>query len=220
MVTPPFELFNYYAEEKDEKCIIYFLSEGANSERLFYEYLFYSRINGFIRPDGVLLKEIRKTEFDQGLSDGLALVKKAIEWCNDSKNNFDKTKDAIVITFDLDRFSKEDIDELVRIKEPYILYAFSNPKFELVQLLSLMDDLSKLEEEYYDLGTPNNILENAFSSLTHTNSKTRKSGNVVASNYNQLMKHRAYDESDISKAKDKFCTNVLNVLDIIQKWNK
>lgn len=213
----PFEVLSYYEESKKEKAKIFFLSEGENSERYFYKRLFENASYGFNKPSGFILKEIRKTELDKGVSDGLALVRKAIEWCDITNNRFDKDIDRILVTFDLDRLSKDDIIELIKIKRPYILYGFSNPKFEIVQLLSLLSDLSVLEKDYYYQGFPNRVLENAFSSLTHVNSKNPKSGEVVASRYKTLMQHRDYDEVDILLAKDKFCTNVLNILEQLEK---
>ena len=219
MSVPPFDVASYYESKKEEKLKIFFLSEGQKSERYFYKYLFEDESYGFIKPDGVILKEIKKLGSDEGLSNGLKLVKRAIIWCNDDENHFDKNKDKVVVTFDLDTLTNEDIEELKTIREPYILYAFSNPKFEIVQLLALMEDLSLIESKYRKCSFPNKVLENEFSSFSHANSKTNKSGKFVASRYVELIKHRKYDEDDISKAKDKFCTNVLNVLDYILKLN-
>lgn len=218
MFVPPFTVVSYYESKKEEKRKIFFLSEGQKSERFFYKCLFENESYGFIKPDDVLFKEIKKLDADEGLSNGLILVKRAIEWCNNDENHFDKSKDKVVVTFDLDALSDLDIEELTRIQNPHILYAFSNPKFEIVQLLSLTDDLSSIESEYNQHAFPNRVLENNFSSLSHANSKTNRSGRFVASRYRELMKHRKYDERDIRKAKDKFCTNVLNVLDDILNY--
>ena len=154
---------------------------------------------------------------DAGVSNGLTLVKKALEWCDNENNCFDQERDIMVVTFDLDSLSERDIEYLIEIQTPYILYAFSNPKFEIVQLLSLIDDLSQLEKNYYKCAQPNNILENHFSMITHCNSKSKRSGKIVAENYLKLIKNRKYDESDIKKAKGRFCTNLLNILDSLSK---
>ena len=215
MLVPPFAVASYYEFKKEEKRKIFFLSEGQKSERFFYKYLFENESYGFVKPDEVLLKEIKKLDADEGLSNGLVLAKRAIEWCDNDDNHFDKSKDKVVVSFDLDALSEKDVEELIEMQKPYILYAFSNPKFEIVQLLSMMEDLSPIEIEYNQCVFPNRVLENKFSSLSHINSKTNKSGKFVASRYNELIKHRKYDECDISKAKEKFCTNILNILDDI-----
>lgn len=218
MFVPPFAVVSYYESKKEEKIKIFFLSEGQKSERFFYKCLFENESYGFIKPNDILFKEIKKLDADEGLSNGLILVKRAIEWCDNEENRFDKSKDKVVVTFDLDALSDLNIEELIKIKKPYIIYAFSNPKFEIVQLLSLTEDLSPIEFEYKQNDFPNMVLENKFSSLSHANSKTNRSGRFVASRYRELMKHRKYDERDIRKAKDKFCTNVLNVLDDILNY--
>ena len=217
MRVPPFEVFTFNLEKKEEKIKIFFLSEGTNSERYFYKHLFSNPAYGFVIPDNIILNEVKKTDIDKGLSDGLALVKKAIEWCNDPGNSFDKNRDKMVVTFDLDRLSNENIAELISLKEPYLFYGFSNPKFEVVQLLSCIEDLTEVEEKYNSSSFPNTILENMFSSLTHVSSKNKNSGLCVAKNYKSLIEHRKYDESNIELAKGKFCTNVLNILEIISK---
>ena len=217
MFVPPFDVVSYYESSKEEKYKVFFLSEGQKSEKYFYKHLFQNESYGFEKPDDAIFKEIKKLDSDAGISNGLTLVKKALAWCNNEENRFDKEKDKVVVTFDLDCLSSRDINLLLKIQEPYIIYAFSNPKFELVQLLSITDDLSSLEKEYNGRPKPNNVLENMFSSLTHCNSKTSKSGKIVAENYLELMKHRKYDENDIKIAKTKFCTNVLNILDNLSK---
>ena len=99
-------------------------------------------------PDDVLLKEIKKEKADEGVSNGVELVRRALAWCDNEENHFDKNKDRVVVSFDLDCLSENDIKLLIDLKTPFLLYGFSNPKFEVVQLLSLIDDLSSLEEKY------------------------------------------------------------------------
>lgn len=214
-MIPPFEITSYYADSINEKIKVLFLSEGIVSEKYFYQHLFSDKSNGFANNETYILKELTKVGAYEGITEPLLLTKKAIEWCNDPSNNFDINRDRIIITFDLDKLNEKDIIELANIKTQFIIYAFTNPKFELVQLLAFIDDLSDLEEKYKNAGFPNKVLEKAFSNITHVNSKSRRSGKIVADNYKVLLSNHNYDEDDILKAKDNFCTSVTVLLNKI-----
>lgn len=215
---PPFEIKQYYPEETEhENMFLYFASEGTNSEQSFCDYLFLNG-SGFVKPSKYTLGYIVKKGAEKGLSDPIALVKYVVWWVENNQD-FDSNNSKIIIFFDLDNQSKANIEKLIRLKKDYMIYAFSNPKFEIVQLLSIYPDLTVFEKQYNKCGFPNKILERAFSSASHHNSKKRASGEYVAKRINDLLSHRNYDEREISLAKDKFCTNVINVLDDIKNAN-
>lgn len=214
----PFEIKQYYPEETEhENMFLYFASEGTNSEQSFCDYLFRNGSN-FVKPSKYTLGYIVKKGAEKGLSNPIALVKYVIQWVENNQD-FDSNHSKIIIFFDLDNQSKANIEELIRLKKDYMIYAFSNPKFEVVQLLSIYSDLTTYENKYNEKSFPNKVLENAFSSASRHNSKKRASGEYVAKRINDLLSHRNYDESEILLAKDKFCTNVINVLDDIKNEN-
>ena len=124
MSVPPFEIIDFYDENTlVEKKSVYFLSEGKNSEKFFLRSLINQTPFGLHLKNNYILKEINKTGKESGLSNPIALVKYALEWTNDQNNSFDKTNSKIVVFFDCDVLSDEDIRTLESLKCDYIVYA-------------------------------------------------------------------------------------------------
>lgn len=205
---PPFEIQQQYIENSlDENIKLFFLNEGKRTEIAFYKKLFSKEVN-FELNKSILVHIMNKTGKDEGLSDPLAMVDKAIEWAKINNDSiFDISKDKIVITFDLDVLDKNRLDKLINKKTDYLIYVYSNPKFELPLLMSTGCNLKELEKQYYQEQFPNNILEKKFSELTHHNSKTTQAGIYGAENYKEIIKNKNYD-SNLLVIKDSFFTNI------------
>ena len=205
-MTPLEFKFLYEDETINDRTIVEFLSEGTMTEVGFYSQLFSK--GSPLKPHNTLtFKEAKKTGNDKGVSDPITLVNLAKREI-DNNHDFDKNKDKIIITFDLDRVEDDNrLNELKSLKEPYIIYCFTNPKFEMYMLLTLLDDLSDLEREYYEKGFPNNILERNFSNIAHHNSKTKGAGIFVAKNVQHALAISKYDSNRLS-LNNSFFTNV------------
>ena len=207
-MVPPFKIEQQYIEDSlDENIKLFFLNEGKCTEIGFYKKLFSKEVN-FELDSTILVNIMKKTGKEEGLSDPIKMIDKAIEWAKENDGEeFDISKDKIVITFDLDVFDDDKLQKIIDKKTAYLIYVYSNPKFELPLLMATDSDLASLEQQYYMEKIPNKVLENAFSKVTHINSKTRKAGAYAATNYNKIISNKTYDKNTIELT-DKFYTNI------------
>ena len=219
MFVPPFEIIDFYkVNSLSEKKSVYFLCEGQNSEKYFIRHLITQTPTGLILKNKYILKEIKKTGKESGLTHPISLVQYALDWASNKDNNFDPSNSAIIVFFDTDVLSAKDIQTLLSMKTDYIEYAFTNPKFEVFQLMSVLDDLSEIESKYMANPLGNKVLENEFSSRSHINSKNKNSGKFVADKIDKILANDKYDESDILLSKNRFCTSVSLILnDLLKK---
>ena len=215
MFLPDFPLCSYYEENTLEEGInVVFLSEGNVSEKLFYKTLF-CKGGKFADIDGYNFKEMKKTDFDVGITEPVLLVKKGKEKF-ESDPNIDISRDKLVVTFDLDKLTEKDIEKLIDEKTNYLIYGFTNPKFELVQLISAKAPIKGLEKSYYKAGFPNELLEDAYSVVAGKNSKGKPGAKFAAKNVCNILANFDYDSNDI-RIEDKFFSSVPMILRAINE---
>lgn len=123
---------------------IYYLTDGTVTEQKYFVELF-NNVDA-IKNRNVRLIKCEKSGDDEGVSDLLSLIKLAKKHIETNKS-FKKGFDKILIISDLDVFNSNHLDvEKAIIENPDIIFAYSNPAFELFILLSL-GDFNKVSRE-------------------------------------------------------------------------
>lgn len=131
----------------------FFLCEGENTEKFYFEALIDSKKELGISPN-VYLEFLEKTEEDRSRSAPQCLIELADKFVTDNDENFDKEFDKIVLVFDLDIYENKPNDFTTVFndaKEKGYLLSLTNPSFELFLLLhkerSLIDIINPVEED-------------------------------------------------------------------------
>lgn len=116
----------------DPYCKYYFIAEGANTEKFYFEKLIDERKSlGF--KDTIDIRFLEKTEEDQNISYPAHLIKFAERLKKTGEIEFDDKQDKMVVVFDADIFEKKvcNYQELLRDKSKSSIYAITNPAFEV-----------------------------------------------------------------------------------------
>jgi hypothetical protein len=141
-MTPvrPYSNWNKRYDDGEEKiepyCRYYIISEGANTERYYFEKLIDERKElGFI--ESIDIRYLEKTEEDEHISYPKQLVDFAKNLKKNNKIEFNSKMDKMVIIFDYDIFEGkvEGFDKLIENKGKDIIFGITNPSFELFLLL-------------------------------------------------------------------------------------
>ena len=200
---------------------IFYLSDGVLTEVKFFDSLFNE--TQIINNPNVRFVKCEKTGGDEGVSDGLGLLKLAKQYIQNSKD-FRKGYDKVMIVFDLDTY----INNLTLITESIresddIIFAYSSPSFELLLLLCM--DSCFIKEASDDIISQ--VLRNKYvgrdrfayhllKAQYHFDSKNRN-----ADFLNAASRIKDIDLNDlnifIDIANDRLTCNIPYVLEMIQK---
>lgn len=200
---------------------IFYLSDGVLTEVKFFDSLFNE--TQIINSPNVRFVKCEKTGGDEGVSDGLGLLRLAKQYIQNSKD-FRKGYDKVMIVFDLDTYISNLSLIIQAINENNdIIFAYSNPSFELLLLLckdsnfikkSTSDLLSQILKNNY-VGN-DRFVYHLLRTQYHFDSKNRHANFLtVAKNINDI------DLSDLNIFIDRACKrltcNIPYILDMIQK---
>ena len=114
---------------------IHYLTDGTVTEVKFFDALFNS--TNYITNKNIRLIKCEKTGDDEGVSNGIGLIKLAKNYIQNS-NDFIKGYDKVLIIFDLDVY-QNNYDEIIRYikEEDDIIFSYSNPSFEIPLMMCL-----------------------------------------------------------------------------------
>lgn len=145
----------------------YFICEGRNTERWYFEKLIDIRKSLSIHA----LLDISYLE-KTGEHENLSNPRQLIEFANEQKDNgeikFDKNFDKMIIVFDADVFETQlnDYDEVRSLGEQNNILGVTNPSFELFLLLHYDDSVDEII-----LPNSENIIKNDWVGTTKNNRK-------------------------------------------------
>lgn len=199
---------------------IYFLLEGKNTEQFYFDGLLND--SDFKPYDNVSIYSFIKGGSDEGLTQPIKMIEKAISYANDKINKFNKNIDKIYVIFDLDVFKNDNgkISSLKKYRKyKYIKLGYSNPAFELFLLLHLDEAYTKyiakykskiLSNEYYK---GKRFINYLLSEVTGINPKSNELVSVFAKNYKNAIKEEKSINEILAKAYKNVTCNVAKLID-------
>lgn len=125
----------------DEKQIepyrrYYFICEGKNTERWYFEKLIDIRKNLSIHSD-IEVAYLEKTGKDENISNPKSLIEFADAQKKNGKIKFDAKHDKMIVVFDADIFESQqsNYEEILELGKKHNILGVTNPSFELFLLL-------------------------------------------------------------------------------------
>ena len=200
---------------------VFYLSDGVLTEVKFFDSLFNE--TQIINNLNVRLVKCEKTGGDEGVSDGLGLLRLAKQYIQNSKD-FRIGYDKVMIVFDLDTYinNLDLIAEAIKENDD-IIFAYSSPSFELLLLLCI--DRNFIKKSSNDV--IHKILKNGYvgnyrfiyhllKTRYHFDSKNRHTNFI-----NVACKIKEIDLNDLNiylnKAQEYLTCNIPYILEMIQK---
>ena len=132
-------------ESIEPYCKYYFIAEGANTEKYYFEKLIDERKHlGFL--DTIAIHFLEKTEQDRDISYPAHLISFAEKLKKGNEISFDSRRDKMVIVFDSDIFENkvDNFNELLQQRSGSSIYAITNPSFELFLMLHIADSVENI----------------------------------------------------------------------------
>lgn len=224
------ELLYIFSESKARLPNVHFVFEGTNTEPFFIKRCLYHLKESLFGKVNILLSIKEADDF------GRTEIKELLKIANDIVSNKDFVKgiDKVVVVFDLDRFKNDQsrINTLLNKTNENIIFAYTNPSFELFVFLLIKDSLEK-----QILPDAQNILENnwvfidekikeryIFHSLKETIGLNVKNKNDLSSmDFETLFENFDYAEQQelrinrfLDKAANNLTSNICEVLTYIK----
>ena len=200
----------------------FFICEGANTERFYFERLIDIRKQLGIHP----LIDIRlweKTDEDMDLSFAKTLFEFAKRQKENPENDFDIERDKMVVVFDGDIFEEkvQGYDELIAQIEENDIAAVSNPGFELYLILhvegSYEQNVKGHEPEYLTVDEKGRYRHayNILRDITGMNAKKNSEIGKLADNVMIAIDQEKNINQDIHNLKGKVSSNVGKIIETI-----
>lgn len=123
----------------------YFICEGKNTERWYFEKLIDIKKSLSIHSS-IEVAYLEKTDEHENISNPKSLIDFGNKQIANRKIEFDPKYDKLVIIFDADIFESQqsNYDEIITSKESYNLFGITNPSFELFLLLHIPNSLEEI----------------------------------------------------------------------------
>lgn len=206
----------------------FFLCEGENTEKFYFEALIDSKKELGISPN-VYLEFLEKTEEDRSRSAPQCLIELADKFVDDNDENFDKEFDKIVLVFDLDIYESKPNDFVTVFndaKEKGYLLALTNPSFELFLLLhkdrSLIDIINPVEEDIVknewvirDDGSRKRFISNMFYETFGFDSKSNSQISNFVFDMNIAITQEKNINQDVENSQHILTSNVGKIIENI-----
>lgn len=202
----------------------YFIAEGANTERFYFEKLIDERKKlGFL--DSVDIKFLEKTEQDRDISYPAHLIKFAEKLKKNKEIIFDVNRDKMVIIFDADIYENKvnHYQELLQNKKSSSIYAITNPSFELFLLLHLEKSWERVIKPN-EKRILNNLKENGKRPVyrllldeTGMNSKRNCDIGKLALNIDTAIEQEKKINQDIQKCAGSLTSNIGKIISEIRR---
>lgn len=202
----------------------YFLCEGENTEKWYFEKLISEQKILNIHPLIDILF-LEKTNEDAHVSN----PKKLLEYANslpDKLEDFDKTIDKIIIVFDADIYKTKSPEMLLAlIKEMESnnhIVALTNPSFELFLLLHVKDSLNSVifPNKYRILQNKkegkHRFVYSLLSKTIKINSKTNKKIGDLCNFIDVAIEQEKQINRDIYKCQNKLTCNIGKIIEMIR----
>lgn len=221
---------NWYLRKTDQEpavdpyCKYYFIAEGANTEKFYFEKLIDERKRlGF--KDTIDIRFLEKTENDRNISYPAHLIKFAEKLKRNGEIAFDDKQDKMVIIFDADIFEKKvcNFQELLQEKSPNSIYAITNPAFELFLLLHIENSYEEIIDPNYSLILENQKVQGKtpiYSLLlekTGMNAKHNPGIGNLALKIDVAIEQEKKINQDISDCKGKITSNIAQIISGIKR---
>lgn len=204
----------------------YFICEGANTEKWYFEKLIDLRKDLSIRSQ-IDLVYLEKTEEHTHLSD----PEKLIEFADSKKDSgeipFDKKFDKMIVVFDADVFEKEkpDYDRIVEKGLQRNLLGITNPSFELFLLLHYENAVDEIilpnsadiikNEWVISAAGRKRYINNLFVQKSGMNPKSDSSIAMLATNVLIAIEQEKRLNNDIKSAKGTLTSNIGEIINTI-----
>lgn len=203
----------------------YFICEGANTEKWYFEKLIDLRKDLSIRSQ-IDIVYLEKTEEHTHLSD----PEKLIEFADSKKDSgeipFDKKFDKMIVVFDADVFEKEknDYDRIVEKGLQRNLLGITNPSFELFLLLHYENSVDEIilpnsadiiKNEWVISAGRKRYINNLFTQKSGMNPKSNSSIAMLATNVLIAIEQEKRLINDIKSAKGTLTSNIGKIINTI-----
>lgn len=208
----------------DPYCKYYFITEGANTEKFYFEKLIDERKRlGF--KDTIDIRFLEKTEDDRNISYPAHLIKFAEKLKRNGEIEFDYKQDKMVIVFDADIFEKKvsNFQELLQERSPNSIYAITNPAFELFLLLHIENSYEEIITPNYSLILENQKVQgktpiyNMLLENTGMNAKHNPDIGNLALKIDVAIEQEKKINQDISDCKGKITSNIAQIISGIKR---
>lgn len=221
---------NWYLRKSDQEpeddpyCKYYFIAEGANTEKFYFEKLIDERKKlGF--KDTIDIRFLEKTEEDRNISYPAHLIKFAEKLKKNGEIEFDGKQDKMVIIFDADIFEKKvcNYQELLQEKSKDSIYAITNPAFELFLLLHIENSFEEMINPNYSLILENQRVQGKtpiyqmLLEKTGINAKHNPKIGNLALNIDVAIEQEKKVNQDISDCKGKITSNIAQIISGIRR---
>lgn len=229
-MPPIIEFTNWYKRSSDATERIepfrkyYFLCEGENTEKWYFEYLINNKKFLGIHPL-IDVRYLEKTEEDKHISHPKRLLEFADEVKEDKTTSFDKHHDKIIIVFDLDIFKNkaEDYATLIsKIQNLGYIPAVTNPSFELFLLLHVQDSF----QQYISIEKTNILankkvgkqryIQHLLSSILHINSKKNSKIGELADKIDIAIEQEHFINQNLDSAIEDLSSNIASIIEMIK----
>lgn len=202
----------------------YFIAEGANTERFYFERLIDERKRlGF--KDTIDIRFLEKTEKDKNISYPAHLIAFAENLKKGSEIEFDEQYDKMVVVFDADIFEKKvsNYQELLDMRSGSSIYAVTNPAFELFLLLHLENSYEEIIEPNYAMILKNEKREGKtpiyqlLLEKTGMNVKRNSSIGQLALKIDIAIEQEKKVNQDIANCKGRVTSNIAQIISEIKR---
>lgn len=221
---------NWHIRKSDQEPAVdsyskyYFIAEGANTEKFYFEKLIDERKRlGF--KDTIEIRFLEKTEDDRNISYPAHLIRFAEKLKQNGEIEFDDKQDKMVVIFDADIFEKKvcNYQELLRDKSPNSIYAITNPAFELFLLLHIENSFEEMISPNYYLILQNHKVQgrtpvyNMLLEKTGMNAKHNPNIGKLALKIDVAIEQEKKINQDISDCKGKLTSNIAQIISGIRR---
>jgi hypothetical protein len=201
----------------------FFLCEGQNTEKRYFDCLKHYRKELGIRPN-IIVDCFNKTEEDVTQSDPKRLIEKAQAYKTENDIDFDPELDKIIIVFDADVFEKrrDDFYEIIQMGEDNgDILGVTNPSFELFLLLHyensvkeiiLPDEEKIIENNWFG---SNRYIVYAFTTRSGMNPKTNRFVGRLVLDVRTAIEQEKMLNNDIHCCKGKLTSNIGKIIEMI-----
>lgn len=230
-MMPPIRSYGNWDSRKTDQehlvepyCKYYFIAEGANTEKFYFEKLIDERkILGF--KDTIDIRFLEKTEKDRDISYPAHLINFAEKLKKSEEIDFDGKYDKMVIVFDADIFENKvsNYEKLLNEKSNSSIYAVTNPAFELFLLLHIDNSYEEIIVPNYEMIIKNEKTQGKrpiYSFLLEKTGKNAKHnpniGELALKIDTAIMQEKKINQ-DISNCRGKVTSNIAQIISEIKR---
>ena len=210
------------AEQIEPYRKYFFICEGANTEKFYFEKLIDLRKQLNIHPL-IDIRFLEKTKEDENLSFPKHLVDFAEKQKDDQSLNYDPDFDKMVIVFDADIFEERvsGYADLIKEAEENNIIGVTNPGFEVFLLLHVSGSYEQYiqghEADFFQLDDKRRYSHalNLLREITGMNAKTNRRIGELANKVLVAIEQERMLNQDIHQIKGCVSSNIGQIIDMI-----